>query len=228
MTSNPFANIVWHALHTEHAQFAIEQNGAARYQAEIAPFAAFQDQKRSDVAALRVLFSQGERFYLIGGSPASNNATEIGSPLQCLQMVFPERLQPASRDSESQILRLSSEDALDMITLTDLAFPGFFRPRTYEMGTYYGIRAGGQLVAMAGERLSIPGYREISAVCTHPEHTGRGYAKLLMFRLIRDHAEAGLRSFLHVSERNTHAIGIYSRMGFTVANAVPVWPVCFL
>ena len=112
-----------------------------------------------------------------------------------------------------------------MVALTDLAFPGFFRPRTHQMGTYYGIRFHEELVAMAGERLAIPGCREISGVVTHPAHTGRGYATLLMNRLLEDHAAAGLQSFLHVSERNARAIAIYQRMGFVVLASVALWPI---
>ncbi len=67
-----------------------------------------------------------------------------------------------------EIVRLGREDGPAMVALTDIAFPGFFRAKTYLMGTYYGIRVEGQLVAMAGERLAPTGYREISAVCTHP------------------------------------------------------------
>jgi hypothetical protein len=33
-----------------------------------------------------------------------------------------------------------------------------------------------KLVAMVGERLRVPGYREVSGVCTHPEYSRRGYA----------------------------------------------------
>jgi GNAT superfamily N-acetyltransferase len=123
------------------------------------------------------------------------------------------------------ILRMSPEDAPDMVALTDVAFPGFFRRRTNEMGEYFGIRIEGELVAMAGERLAIPGWREISAVCTHPAHAGKGCATVLMNRLLREHAAAGLRSFLHVIEKNARAIALYKRMGFVTANSVPLWPV---
>src|SRR5260370_438930 len=108
---------------------------------------------------------------------------------------------------------MKPEDEPDMVALTDLAFPGFFRARTYEMGTYYGIRINNELVAMAGERLAVPGFREISAVVTHPEHAGKGYATLLMNRLLHDHAAVGLQSFLHVKEQNPRAIAIYRRIG---------------
>jgi predicted GNAT family acetyltransferase len=93
------------------------------------------------------------------------------------------------------------------------------------MGTYYGIRINNELVAMAGERLAVPGFREISAVVTHPEQVGKGYATLLMNRLLNDHAAVGLKSFLHVKEQNSRAIAIYRRMGFVTLQSVALWPV---
>ncbi len=72
-----------------------------------------------------------------------------------------------------------------MMALTALTKPGPFGKRTHELGTYLGIRRDGKLVAMAGERLKIPGYTEVSAVCTHPEHTGHGYARILMAEVMR-------------------------------------------
>jgi predicted GNAT family acetyltransferase len=123
------------------------------------------------------------------------------------------------------ILRMTAADADAMVALTTLAFPGFFRERTHEMGNYYGIRVGGELVAMAGERLALPGMREISAVVTRPGHTGKGYARALMNCLLREHANAGLTSFLHVGVRNTRAVALYERMGFAVAGSITLWPV---
>ena len=111
-------------------------------------------------------------------------------------MLFPLPPPCEAKASDVQILRMTPEDAPAMVALTDLAFPGFFRPRTDAMGAYYGIRVNGELVAMAGERLAVPGLSEISAVCTHPAHTGKGYARLLMNRLLKDHASADLKSFL--------------------------------
>ena len=120
---------------------------------------------------------------------------------------------------------MTANDAPDMVALTDLAFPGFFRSRTHEMGTYCGIRIDGELVAMAGERLAIPGYRELSAVVTHPAHTGKGYATVLMHRLLRDHAVSNQKSFLHVSQKNSRATALYQRMGFVTVNSVSLWPI---
>jgi predicted GNAT family acetyltransferase len=123
------------------------------------------------------------------------------------------------------IVRMTAADADAMVALTTLAFPGFFRERTHEMGSYYGIRVGGELVAMAGERLALPGMREISAVVTHPGHTGKGYARTLMNCLLREHATAGFKSFLHVGVRNTRAVALYEHMGFEVAGSITLWPV---
>jgi predicted GNAT family acetyltransferase len=105
-------------------------------------------------------------------------------------------------------------DAAAMNALKAVAFPGFFGMRTPEMGRYRGIRTDGELVAMAGERLALPGYREVSAICTHPAHLGHGYAQ----RLTREATEAILADgdlpFLHVADGNGAAIHIYEQLGF--------------
>src|SRR5258708_12639400 len=141
-------------------------------------------------------------------------------------MLFPSNAGQGTNAASSgvPIKRMKPEDAPDMVALTDLAFPGFFRARTYQMGTYYGIRINNELVAMAGERLAVPGFREISAVVTHPEHVGKGYATLLMNRLLNDHAAVGLKSFLHVKEQNSPAIAIYRRMGFVPLQSASLSP----
>jgi len=46
-----------------------------------------------------------------------------------------------------------------------------------ELGRYFGVIENGRLAAMAGERMGMPGFREVSAVCTHPDFLGRGLAQ---------------------------------------------------
>jgi predicted GNAT family acetyltransferase len=116
--------------------------------------------------------------------------------------------------ADPQIIELGAKDAADMVDLTELTKPGPFTKRTHELGTYLGIRREGRLIAMAGERLKVPGFTEVSAVCTHPEHTGKGYARLLMMEVMRRIFDRGETPFLHVRESNVRAIGIYERMGF--------------
>lgn len=226
MPARSFSSLVWTALQTVHANFALNNSHAARYPADVVPYAALADATHADISPLAELLAPNDRVYLIGPRPAPTRLLEVGPPLDCLQMIFPAQSPPESAESGNlPIIRMTSADAPDMVGLTDLAFPGFFRSRTHEMGTYYGIRIGGELVAMAGERLAIPGYCEISAVCTHPAHTGKGCATLLMNRLLRDHAAANVKSFLHVSQKNSRAIALYQRMGFVTVNSVSLWPV---
>jgi predicted GNAT family acetyltransferase len=131
-------------------------------------------------------------------------------------MVLPEEITPPGPTTET--VRLSDANALEMVALTTLAFPGYFRKRTCEMGSYYGVRSGarsvGELIAMGGERLMLDRYAEISGVFTHPAHRGKGLAASLIWQLVRDHRRDGLVSWLHVGSENRQAIDLYLRMGF--------------
>jgi predicted GNAT family acetyltransferase len=101
-----------------------------------------------------------------------------------------------------------------MIELTDLTKPGPFGARTHELGDFYGIRIGGKLAAMAGERMKVDGHTEVSAVCTHPDHLGKGYAAALMRAVMRGIRARGETPFLHSRADNTRAIGLYEKLGF--------------
>jgi predicted GNAT family acetyltransferase len=133
-----------------------------------------------------------------------------------LQMVCED----GSRDVSSQsgfankITRLGAHNSPEMVELATLTKPGPFGIRTHELGSFVGIRCEGKLVAMAGERLKVPGYTEVSAVCTHPEHIGKGYAGTLMTEIMRGIWDRGEIPFLHVRSDNTRAIALYERLGF--------------
>ena len=133
-------------------------------------------------------------------------------------MMLPEEV--VLPDLTIEMVSLSHVNAAEMVALTDLAFPGFFRKRTCEMGSYYGVRSDGELIAMGGERLMLEGYSEISGVCTHPAHRGKGLAASLIWRLVRDHRRDGLVSWLHVAAANRRAQELYLRLGFEVVRTV--------
>ena len=116
--------------------------------------------------------------------------------------------------STPQFVRLTHSDVPEMQALAQLTKPGPFGARTHEMGDYLGIRSAGILAAMAGERLRLPGYTEISAVCTHPHHLGHGYASALMGELMNRIRNRRELPFLHVRPENTRAIQLYERLGF--------------
>lgn len=119
--------------------------------------------------------------------------------------------------NSAEIVELGDGDSPEMLELTALTKPGPFGPRTHELGYYVGIRDQGKLVAMAGERLKVPGFTEVSAVCTHPDHLGKGYAAALMTEVMRAIRERGETPFLHVRADNARAIAIYERLGFRTA-----------
>src|SRR5262249_46320039 len=113
----------------------------------------------------------------------------------------------------TRLQRAHGEQALALATLTR---PGPFRPRTPEPGENYGYFDGDRLVAMAGERMAAQSLREVSGVCTHPDHRGRGHARKLMLKLVRGQLQRGETPFLHVMRDNASARELYERMGFRV------------
>ena len=212
-----FSDPVWHALNTRHSHLAVIEGDARRYPVDVAPFAALAKPTELALWELHSLLAPGESVWLAGTAYPHLPELRKEGTLECAQMVLNAALE--EKPSAIKVERLSAADSDAMVALTDIAFPGFFRSRTYEMGAYYGSWSGArdaneQLIAMAGERLTLDGYTEISGVCTHPEHRGKGLAANLIARVARDHREQGLVSFLHVAAANTHAIDLYRRLGF--------------
>lgn len=115
-----------------------------------------------------------------------------------------------------EIVTLGADDAPEMVALTELTKPGPFSARTHELGTFLGIRIDGKLVAMAGERMKPANYTEITAVCVHPSHRGRGYGQALLGAISRQILARGELPFLHVFSSNTSAIALYRRQGMEI------------
>jgi predicted GNAT family acetyltransferase len=114
------------------------------------------------------------------------------------------------------IVTLGAADVPAMMALTELTKPGPFSTRTHELGTFLGIRIDGQLVAMAGERMKPANYTEMTAVCVHPSHRGRGYGQMLLAAISRQIAARGEIPFLHVFSNNDAAIALYRRQGMEI------------
>ena len=214
-----FSNPVWHALGSKHRHLAVSEGKARRYPADVAPFVAVEEPTIEALDALHSLLGPGEQVWFADAKVPEWPGLVWETSLECLQMVLPDDVEvpEAETEPETKIETLSCADAPAMVALTDLAFPGFFRIRTCDMGRYYGVHADGELVSMSGERITLEGYPEVSGVCTHPAHRGKGYASALMWQVIRDHRREGVVSWLHVSAGNTHAIELYLRMGFVEA-----------
>lgn len=206
-----FLNPVWHALHGPHRHLARGEGGACRYPADVAPFAAIDAPSGAAFAELCLLLDPDESVWIVDyGCPAPGLA--VVDALECVQMVLPEEVKVPVPGCD--VLPLNAAHAQEMVALTNVAFPGFFRSATYRMGSFFGVRVGGELVAMGGERLLLPGRPEMSAICTHPDHRGEGFATDVIRHLARHHRRAGLVSWLHVGAPNRRAIDLYTSLGF--------------
>jgi ribosomal protein S18 acetylase RimI-like enzyme len=215
---HPLDNVVWRSLTTRHAALAEAHGQARRFIPEISTIGAVLEPTDRGYESLAKLVSSGESVNLAlreayGGSRPEWTLTR-GTLMP--QMVYEKNGSKLSEHTAAdvQILELGAGDAEDMVELTSLTKPGPFALRTHELGTYIGIRKDGKLIAMAGERLKVPGYTEVSAICTHPEHTGRGYARILTTEIMRRILARGETPFLHVRHDNVRAIELYDRLGF--------------
>lgn len=205
---------VWSALTGGNASLAHGGSRALRYHPEVAPFAATADETTESFEALADLVARGERAALVGPNALTPSiGLEIERQASIVQMVLVSPALTSVAAGPDHVI-LGPADVADMIDLTGRTKPGPFGPRTIEFGQYLGIRVGGALAAMAGERMRFDRFIEISAVCVDPTHRGKGYAALLMMRLARQMQESGLTPFLHVFADNHGAIALYEKLGF--------------
>lgn len=206
-------NPAWYALTGHHRPFAEEYGAARRYHPDVSVFHALPDhpdeQSWSDLAHL---VGPGAELALNGPliePPPGWALLGVGDGVQMLA----EHVTPAPDD---EAVRLTAADVPEMLALVERTKPGPFRTRTVELGTYLGIRRDGRLVAMAGERLHLPGWTEISAVCTDPDLRGQGLAGRLVRAVAHGIVARGERALLHAAATNTGAIRLYEQLGFVL------------
>lgn len=220
---HPLDNPMWHALTTRQRSFAIGAGRARRYAPQVAPFAAVEAATAHADIDLAAIVAVGEQVIVVGVAPVLSPAWRLLEHGVVIQMICSEPPPPPRTRPDMPWVRLETRHLPAMLELTALVYPEYFRERTSELGPYIGIHQGDRLAAMAGERLATDSGIEISAVCTHPEFTGRGFAALLLTILARDIAARGALPFLHVSDRNQRAIELYQRTGFRERARLGIW-----
>jgi ribosomal protein S18 acetylase RimI-like enzyme len=210
-------NPIWAALNSAQQHFSIPTGAACRYPGDVAPFMAVAE---AGVAlSASDLEGVGEGYYFLGAMPELPPGWSLQPLSGVLQMVYEGG--PVAAPEVDAIRVLAADDPA-MVELTNIAFPGYFRPRTGEMGKYAGIHDdGGRLVALSGERMDLGHMREVSAVCTHPDFTGRGYARKLVEYIMHGMQQQGVRPMLHVGAANARAQGLYRSMGFVATRELP-------
>jgi len=213
MNQTVLDNPAWEALNGPHSDFAEGTNAAKRYRKDILPFAACKDGEKGSMISLDGFVAAGESFYIIGALlPVLPGGWKVEYELPCAQMILKEQL--AATENSVVIEPLGDGNANEMFDLVNTVQPGYYNIGTRLLGSYFGIRQEGRLVAMAGERMRLNGFSELSAICTLPGYTGRGYAQQLIAQLCRLHSKNNIVSFLHVALTNQRAISLYKHMGF--------------
>src|SRR5271166_3222308 len=211
---HPLDNPIWQSLISTHAGFAQTYKAARKFPREVSVLAGFSEATPANYDSLATLLSPDERVGLFLEQPPDPPAPWIIDRAAPLLQMLCQRRSPTGAHNEPTAIPLTQADVPEMLALTKLTNPGPFGPRTHEMGDYLAIRIAGTLAAMAGERLKLPGYTEISAVCTHPDHLGHGHASLLIATLMDRIFSRGEQPILHVLPENTRAIQVYERLGF--------------
>jgi predicted GNAT family acetyltransferase len=209
---HPLDNLVWGALNSLHRRFSVGGDRARRYLTEVAPFAAVADLGAESVAALRELVAANgpAAMSTVDALPELPGLLAV-SQARLIQMVWRGETVPAKGSGH---VRLNERDVPAMMALALETRPGPFGPRTNELGEYLGIFDETKLVAMAGERMKVGGYTEISAVCVSESFRGRGCAAQLMMALVSAVRSRGETPLLHVLASNYRAIALYRRLGF--------------
>jgi len=211
---------VWTSLSTVHSALSVGNALARRYAREVNLFASACDDTLPALAALADLVRAGERIFVLQVPeivvPASLVAVKEATGVQMTAT------RSATAVGQEGVLRLTDADAPEMLALAKLTEPGPFLSRTHAMGTFIGVRIGGRLAAMAGERFRFPGYTEVSGVCTHPDFRGRGLARRLSAVVAAGIEARGERPFLHAWKTNRPAIALYESLGFEIRNEVNV------
>ena len=220
MIASELDNPFWSSLCTRHRDIAMRNGDAARYPAEYAPCLGIAHAQVDVDQAVAPLVAPGESVYLIGVAPSVPAGWTLEAFRPLAQMVA---MEPLEVIAGPEIIPLDDSHRADVLALTALVYPHYFRPRTMDMGRYFGIYQDGRLAAMIGERLGTQTHTEMSAICTHPDFLGRGYARRLTAMLTNDTLERGRTPFLHVSHENTRAKQLYEQIGFAHRRDVGFW-----
>jgi GNAT superfamily N-acetyltransferase len=220
MTAYELDNPIWSSLRSRHRELARRAGEAARFPPEIAPFLGVANAEADVADAIDSILAPDESVYLLGVAPSLPDGWKLKAFPELAQMICEA---PIPVIDGPEVIELTEAHRADVLALTALVYPHYFRPRTMAMGRYFGIYQDGRLAAIAGERLGTDAFQEISAICTHPDFNGRGYARRLTALVSNDNLERGRTPFLHVSHENHRAKGMYEQIGYRLRRNIGFW-----
>lgn len=215
-------NMIWNAITTGNSTIALVEGEVGCYQQDIAPFVGVKELNAANLDKLYDLIPAGRRvaisyFDKIG---LNENKWERMQHLECNQMVYEKPVTSFTTAASSLIVPLTDEHVPQMLELTALTKPGPFLSKTILFGNYFGIFVDGRLAALTGQRMHPVPYMEVSAVCTHPDFRGHGYAKALMLQVMEIILANSFTPFLHVLTTNTTVIQLYESIGFRTRRGI--------
>jgi len=216
---NKLDNPVWHSLHEAHKNFSINYDNLKCYHPDFCPFGGYENS--NDISGEIDKYAKLiNNFFIVGNKPKFSKSLALKKELVCLQMVISHNIDLAIQED---IIKLNDDYEEDLFKLVNLVQPGYFKNKTVQLGDYYGIFRNGNLVAVTGERMKMNDFVEISAIVTHPDHTGKGYAKQLIAWTVNKILTQNKTPYLHVAETNTGAIKLYEKSGFETRRKISFW-----
>ena len=212
-------NPVWNSLSETHRSFAIDYDSIKFYHPDYCPFGGFT--KIENTANPIAEYAQVvANFFIIGQKPKIPSNLKFNNELVCLQMIIYDKIEFTIED---EIVELNESHLDDLLGLVKIVYPEYFKKKTASLGNYYGIYKNNQLVGVTGERMKMDDFTEVSAVITHPDYVGKGYAKQLVTHAVNTILKQNKTPFLHVSKTNVGAIKLYEKLGFHTRKEISIW-----
>jgi ribosomal protein S18 acetylase RimI-like enzyme len=208
--------MIWNALTTGNNDIAIINGEVGCYLPEIAPFAGMKEFNDANLKKLYEFIPANRSVAISSLNKMDHDESrwKLLQPMDVTQMVHEHSERTFTTNNSSLIVPLSEAHIPQMIELTTLTKPGPFLQQTIRFKNYFGIFINGRLAAMTGQRMHPVPYMEVSAVCTHPDFRGMGYAKSLMLHVMKIILDNSFTPFLHVLSDNSSAIELYKTIGF--------------
>jgi ribosomal protein S18 acetylase RimI-like enzyme len=209
-------NMIWNAITTGNNDIAIINGDVGCYLPEIAPFAGMKDFNDVNLKKLYEFIPTNRSVAISSLDEMAHDESrwKLLQPMDVTQMVYEHSVNTFTTKNSPLIVPLSEEHVPQMIELTALTKPGPFLQQTIRFKNYFGIFREDRLAAMTGQRMHPRPYMEVSAVCTHPDFRGIGYAKALMLHVMKIILDNSFTPFLHVLSNNINAIELYKAIGF--------------